>query len=97
MTKRKSNGAAKHRATASELDGVYFLKLVMYVVVGSQWVWLVDSQLTKQIPLPLGLCVGVVFALHDHFKIDRKIELAVLLIAMLIGFWANIGLYITAL
>ncbi len=78
-------------------DGPYFLKLVLYLIVGSQWVRLVDTDLTRQIPLPIGLLVGFLFASHEHFQIDRKIEYAVLLIACLVGFWAQTGLSVTAL
>jgi hypothetical protein len=87
----------RKKASKTEPDSTFFLKLVMYLIVGSQWVRLVDPQLTKQIPLPLGLLVGMFFATHDHFKIDRKIEYAVLLVAMFIGFWSQVGVYITVL
>lgn len=80
-----------------ELDGVYFLKIVLYLIIGAQWVYFVDPALTKQIPIPLGLIVGCLFAMHDHFQIDRKIEFAILLIASFIGFWTQTGVLITIL
>jgi hypothetical protein len=49
---------------------------------------------TLQIPLPFGLLVGLIFATHEHFQIDRKIEFAVLVVAMLVGYLAPYGLYI---
>lgn len=75
------------------VDTVYFLKLVLYLVIGSIWLKISDVQ-TWQVSIPVGLIIGMVFTAHEHFKIDRKIEYAVLLIATLIGFWAPIGLYI---
>lgn len=87
----------KSKTTAQELDGVYILKIVLYLIIGAQWVWVVDPGLTRQIPLPLGLVVGALFAKHDHFQIDRKIEFAILLIACLVGFWSQTGLFITVL
>jgi len=57
--------------------------------------WLKITHNNYQIPLPLGFLLGLLFATHEHFQIDRKIELAILLIAMLVGFWAPIGLFIT--
>ncbi len=51
-----------------ELDGVYILKIVMYLIVGSQWLRFTDTALTKQIPIPLGLIIGTIFAMHDHFR-----------------------------
>ena len=41
--------------------------------------------------IPIGLMVGVMFAAHDHFQIDRKIELAILLGASILSFVAPIG------
>lgn len=90
MVKRRNGSRGK--AAKNELDGVYILKLVMYLIVGSQWVFFVDTELTKQIPLPVGLVIGGLFALHEHFQIDRKIEIAVLLVACLVGFWSQTGL-----
>ena len=80
-----------------EFDGIYVLKIVLYVIVGSQWIRLTDGGMTTQIPLPIGLLLGGMFAMHDHFKIDRKIEYAVLLVACLVGFWSQVGLYMNVL
>jgi hypothetical protein len=77
-----------------ELDSVYLLKLVMYLIVGSQWLKIVTKS-GVQIPIPVGAIVGIMFAAHDHFRIDRKIEYAVLLVAMFIGFWVPLGAVLT--
>lgn len=69
-------------------------KLVMYLILGSLWVKISTGD-TSQIPIPLGFIIGIIFASKDHFQIDRKIEYAVLLVAMLIGFWLPIGVYIS--
>jgi hypothetical protein len=89
-TKKKSSVAKQ----PAELDSTYVLKLVLYLILGSQWLWLEQSN-GQRIPVPVGLIIGVAFAMHDHFQIDRKIEYAVLLIAMFIGFTANIGIFIS--
>ena len=73
------------------------LKIVLFMIVGAQWIRLTDPALTRQIPVPVGLLIGTVFAMHDHFQIDRKIELAILLIACFIGFWSQTGLFLTVL
>lgn len=73
---------------------MYVLKLVMYLILGTLWLR-VGHTGGNTIPLPVGLAVGGIFAMHDHFKIDRKIEYAVLLVAMLVGFWSQIGLILT--
>ena len=97
VTKRKQKTAATHARTATvsqEYDGVYILKITLYLILGSMWVKLSHGA-SVSVPVPIGLMVGVLFALHDHFQIDRKIEYAVLLVAMLIGFFAPFGLYIS--
>jgi hypothetical protein len=76
------------------LDSVYLFKMVLYLILGSQWLWFEQAN-GQKIPLPVGLLIGVLFALHDHFQIDRKIEYAVLLLAMLIGFVAGIGIVVS--
>ena len=83
MAKRKTG-------KRTETDNVYLLKLVVYLLVGSFWVRVTRGSFT--VPLPLGFVVGLVLAMHDHFKTDRRIEYAVLLIAMFVGFFAQIGL-----
>jgi len=75
-----------------ETDGVYLLKLVVYLVVGSLWVRIAHD--TVSVPLPVGFLVGLALAVHDRVRTDRRIEYAVLLIAMFIGFFAQVGLTI---
>lgn len=89
MAKQKT----KLKSRSTELDSVYLLKTVLYLVLGSQWLWLEQSD-GGRIPIPLGLLTGILFAMHDHFQIDRKIEYAVLLLAMLVGYIASIGIFI---
>jgi hypothetical protein len=83
----------KKKLTANELDSIYVLKLVVYVILGSLWLKITRGQ-DVQIPIPIGFFIGLVFASHDHVQLDRKIGYAVLLIAMLIGFWAPFGIYV---
>ena len=83
----------KRQKASQELDSVYLLKLVLYLIIGAQWLRLTTGN--NQIPLPLGLFIGALFASHDHFRIDRKIEYAVLLVAMLVGFWSQAGFYLS--
>ena len=92
MAKKKQK---RSNAKTQELDSVYLLKLVLYLIVGAQWIRFTNVAGTTQFPVPIGLIFGVLFASHDHFQIDRKIEFAVLLIAMLVGFWSQVGIYIT--
>jgi len=84
----------KKRSDNTELDSVYVLKLVMYMIIGTLWLRIGRAD-GADIPIPIGFVLGLPFIAHDHFKIDRKIEFAVLLIAMLVGFWSQIGLTLT--
>jgi hypothetical protein len=89
MPQKKTS--SKKQAT-SDQDGVFFLKLMLFLIVGSLWIKTTYGGL--RFPFPLGLCIGLVFALHEHFRIDRKIEFAVLVVAMLVGYIAPFGLYV---
>ena len=77
---------------APEKDSVYFLKLVLFFLVGCLWVELGGEQ---GVPIPVGLVFGVLLASHEHFQIDRKIEYAILLIATILSFIAPIGFVLT--
>ena len=89
--------AKTKRAVTKQSDSAYFLKLVLFLVVGSQWIFITNPDRTSQLPIPIGLIIGLIFTAHEHFKIDRKIEYALLLVATLIGFWSNVGIFITTL
>ena len=87
-TKKKKQSVA-----VDPYDGVFAFKLALYVVAGSLWLKIANDHTV--IPIPIGLIAGMVLASKEHFRIDRKIDYAVLLIAALFGFWAPFGLYIT--
>jgi hypothetical protein len=89
----KTKKVIKNKSHVTQIDGLYLLKMLLYVILGSQWLWFGQAS-GQRLPIPVGLLVGILFAMHDHFRIDRKIEYAVLLVAMLIGFVANIGIVI---
>jgi hypothetical protein len=93
VTKRKASKSTKAKKQAVEADSTYFLKLVVFLILGSQWIYIQSGE-NWQLPLPVGLIIGLVFATHEHFQIDRKIEYVVLLIAAFISFWLPIGLVI---
>ena len=92
MPKTKAKKRTRH--SVQELDAVYLMKIVLYLIVGAQWIRFTNGTDT-QLPIPVGLIVGLLFAAHDHFQIDRKIEFAILLVAMFVGFWSQVGIYIT--
>lgn len=86
----------KPKKPATELDSTFFMKLVLYLIVGAQWLRLSINNGNFQVQVPLGLFIGILFVAHDHFRIDRKIEMAVLLVAMLVGFYGQVGVAMAA-
>ncbi len=92
-SKKAGPKKAASNAKQQELDTTYFLKLVIFLILGSQWIY-IESLPEWQIPIPVGLTLGLIFATHEHFQVDRKIEYAVLLLAAFISFWLPFGLVI---
>ena len=90
---------AKQKRKASkttESDSVYFLKLILYFLFGTFWIRLLNVSIGpfEHLSLPIGLLLGLLFASHEHFQIDRKIEFAVLLAATFISFYLPVGITI---
>jgi len=92
MAKTKRQKKANVQAM-NQYDGVFALKLALYVVGGSIWAKMTINGLF--IPIPIGLIAGMFATSRERLKIDRKIDYAVLLVAALIGYFAPFGLYIT--
>jgi hypothetical protein len=84
---------SKTRAKRYEPDSAFFLKAVIFLILGSQWVYIQSGE-SWQLPIPVGLIIGLVFVTHEHFKIDRKIEYVILLFAAFIAFWLPLGLVV---
>lgn len=89
MAKQKRNT----KRITREADSMYFLKLVVLLVLGSFWLRIAgDGYL---LPLPLGLIAGVTLLRNERFKVDKKIEYALLLVAAFISFWLPLGIHIS--
>lgn len=85
MTKKQTN----------EPDSRYFLKLILYVMAGSFWLRLHAPIQVGDFAInaiPVGFAIGLIFAHHEHFQLDRKIEYAVLLIATIASFFLPTGI-----
>ena len=93
MAKTKQKRKSKSKA---ESDSSYFLKLVLYFILGTLWVRLLNVNIGsfEHLSVPIGLVIGLVFASHEHFQIDRKIEFAILLGATFISFYLPVGITI---
>jgi hypothetical protein len=88
MAKRKA-------AEPAEKDSTYFLKLVLYIILGSFWLKFSDPFVVGDFQIngfPLGLVIGLLFASHDHFQVDRKIEYAILILVTIICFYLPAGI-----
>lgn len=85
------------KSEQQESDSAYFLKLVLYVVLGTLWI---KFQTPLEIGgillsgIPLGLFIGLMFASHDHFQVDRKIEYAILIVMTIVSFFLPAGIVI---
>lgn len=80
MSKAKSVRKSAKSSSARETDNYYFLKILIYFVVGTVWI-----KVNGIVILPIGLLLGVLLAQHEKFMIDRKIEYAVLLVSALLN------------
>lgn len=98
MAKAKPKTKTKKRIIKKkpvETDSAYFLKLVMYLILASVWVRVTNETGTTETPLPLGAVLALIFASHDHFQMDRKIEYALILVGMFVAFWLPVGVYVS--
>ena len=88
--------AKRKKKSSRESDSAYFFKLVLYFLLGTFWVRLLNVSFgpLDHLSIPAGLILGLIFASHEHFQIDRKIEYAVLLAATFISFYLPVGITI---
>lgn len=91
--KRVSTKKKQVTKSTAEPDSTFFLKIVIFLILGTQWIY-IESFPDWQLPIPIGLILGLVFASHEHFQIDRKIEYAILLVSAFAAFWLPIGVVI---
>ena len=95
MAKRKRKTTKKTKKQPVEKDSVFFMKIIFFYLLGSMWVRLIGVGVDEAtISIPLGFIIGIFFARHEHFAIDRKIEYVVLLIAMVLSFYLPVGILI---
>ncbi|HSW81661.1 MAG TPA: hypothetical protein VLG40_04665 [Candidatus Saccharimonas sp.] len=88
---------SKPKKQLQEKDSAYFLKLVLYIVLGSFWLKFAQPLGVGGFIVngfPLGLIIGLLFASHDHFQVDRKIEYAILIIVTIITYFLPAGIVI---
>lgn len=81
-----------------EGDGVYFLKLVVVVLLGTLWLKFATPLSWQGVPFaafPLGALIGFLgIKLLERNQMDRKIWFAVLLVVMIISYFVPAGIVI---
>lgn len=86
-TKRKNSSSA-----VLDRDAVFLFKCVLFLILGSQWLYIVQGEYRTLFPIPIGAIIGIAFIIKDRQQVDRKIEYALLLAAMFICFWLPLGM-----
>ena len=79
-----------------ESDGTYFLKLVVFVLLGTLWLKFAQPFSWMSIPftgIPLGMLVGLVLVSRfEKYQSDRKIWYAILLVVTIISYFVPAGI-----
>jgi hypothetical protein len=88
--------AKKKTTKKTETDSAYFLKILLFLILGTFWLRITNVTIGPftDVSLPIGLLIGLLFAAHEHFQIDRKMEYAFLLIATVMSFYLPMGIVI---
>lgn len=93
----KQRKTTTKRTQLKETDSAYFLKIVLYIILGSLWIKLGTPLHIGAFVLngvPIGLVLGLIFARHDHFQVDRKIEYVLLIGVTILTYFYPAGIVI---
>lgn len=69
----------------------FFLKFTVFLILGLTWIRLGVPVGVVQV-LPIGLFIGLIVAVFERFRIGRRIEIAILVIAATISYFSPIGI-----
>jgi positive regulator of sigma E activity len=106
MTKQKrTKKSPRTRATLSrtserifETDGTYFLKLVVFALLGTLWLKFQQPILFFGFPIhgiPVGMLLGLIFVRQfEKMQSDRKIWYAILLVVTIVCYFVPAGIVI---
>ena len=72
---------------------IFFLKFVLYMILGIVWLRL-GTKIGPFSVLPVGLAVGLVFTMFERFRIGRRIEIIILVIAAVVSYFTPVGITI---
>lgn len=105
-TKRPRTYAKNRAATVSrrgyekvfESDSAYFLKLVIYALLGTLWLKFAHPISIFGMPfngVPIGLLLGLIAVQQfEKYQTDRKIWYAILLVVTIISYFVPAGIVI---
>lgn len=107
MAKKKTKTRAKPKARTKtkvtrrvksvESDGGFFLKLILYIILGSLWLKFASPIQIGAIivnGIPIGLIIGLLIARRDQSQVDRKIEYAILVVITILAYFLPSGIVI---
>lgn len=81
-----------------ESDGTYFLKLVVFVLLGTFWVRFAQPVVWLGVPLtaiPVGMMIGLLLVSRfEKYQSDRKIWYAILIVVTIICAFSPTGVII---
>jgi hypothetical protein len=94
----KNTSARAAKEQVYETDSTYFLKLVVFVLLGTLWLKFAQPVTWLGTPLngiPLGMFVGLVLVnKFEKYQSDRKIWYAILLVVTIICYFVPAGIII---
>lgn len=88
----------KGREKVYESDGVFFGKLVLYLLLGALWLRFGEPVVVGGVPVigaPVGLLVGLLLVnVFEKYQYNRKIWYVVLVITAIVGAFLPIGIWL---
>ncbi len=94
---KKSQKTKKQTEEVEESNGFYFLKVMLFIVLGSFWIRFaspIELGSLSFSAFPVGLIIGLLLATHDKLQIDRKIEYVILIVFAVISFFWPTGIIV---
>ena len=95
---RAANVSRRGYEKIFESDSTYFLKLVVFTLLGTLWVKFAQPVTWLGLPLtaiPIGFLVGLILVNRfEKYQSDRKIWYAILLIVTIISYFVPAGIII---
>ena len=93
---RAANTSRRMSEKIFETDSTYFLKLVVFTLLGTLWVKFAQPIMWLGIPMrgiPVGLFVGLfLVSKFEKYQSDRKIWYAILLVITIICYFVPAGI-----